>query len=51
MEVAAGLVATEQLVPTTTEGAIVAGIAVTKPTQPLKATFSRIVTTARDTTA
>jgi len=51
MEVAAGLVAAEQVVSTSAEAAIVAGVAIAKPTQPLTATFSRIATSASSNTA
>jgi len=42
MEAAAGLIAAEQIVSTTVEGGVVAGVALAQPTQPLKATFTRI---------
>jgi hypothetical protein len=51
MEVAAGLIAAEQLVSTTIEGGILAGVAISNPTQPLKATFSRFATSAASETA
>ncbi|KAF2431572.1 hypothetical protein EJ08DRAFT_610606 [Tothia fuscella] len=40
MEVAAGVIAAEQVISTTLEGGIVAGVALAQPTQPLKATFT-----------
>lgn len=46
MEVAAGLVAVEQIVSTTIEAAVVGGYAIAKPTQPLKAKYTRIATSA-----
>lgn len=42
MEVAAGVVVAEQVVSTTIEGGVVAGYALSRPTLPLKATFSCI---------
>ena len=44
MEVAAGLIAAEQIVSTTMEGAAIAAYAAAQPTMPLKATFARIAT-------
>ena len=43
MEVAAGVVAAEQVVSTAIEGGVVAGVALAQPTQPLKGTFTRFV--------
>ena len=42
MEVAGGLLAAEQIVSTTIEGGVVAGYAISRPTLPLKASFSTI---------
>lgn len=46
MEVAAGLLAAEQVVSTTIEAAVIGGYAISRPTQPLKAKYTRIATAA-----
>ncbi|QDS75829.1 hypothetical protein FKW77_001080 [Venturia effusa] len=51
MEVAAGLVAAEQIISTTIEAALVGGYAIAKPTQPLKAKYTRIATSAHSDAA
>jgi hypothetical protein len=51
MEVTAGLIAAEQVVSTSVEAAVVAGVAIAQPTTPLKATFTRIATSASSDTA
>lgn len=40
MEVAAGLLVAEQVISTTIEGGVMAGYALSKPTLPLKATYT-----------
>lgn len=42
MEVAGGLLVAEQIISTTIEGGAIAGVAIAKPTLPLKASFSCI---------
>lgn len=44
MEVAAGVVVAEQVISTTIEGGAIAAYAISKPTMPLTATFTRIIT-------
>lgn len=47
-EIAAGALVAEQVIATTLEGGAVVGIAVAKPTMPLKATFVQFGTAPRD---
>ncbi len=42
MEVAAGVVAAEQVISTVVEAGIIAGIAAAKPTVPLKVSFTQV---------
>lgn len=44
MEVAAALLAAEQVISTTIQGAAIAAYAIAQPTMPLKATLTRIAT-------
>lgn len=46
MEVAAGIVAAEQIISTSIEAAVVGGYAIAKPTQPLKAKYTLIAKSA-----
>ena len=50
MEVAAGLLVAEQVISTAIEVAVVGGIALSRPTNKLKATFTRIGTVPNDDT-
>lgn len=47
-EVAAGALVAEQVIATTVEGAALTGYAVSKPTMPLKASFTQIATAPKD---
>lgn len=47
-EIAAGALVAEQVVATTVEGAALTGYAISKPTMPLKASFTQIATAPKD---